>query len=230
MRIKEDVSTQPIDIENGYLVSQGHDDESYLLGNRQKQMIIDAEKRDPYIFQYYFLRDSSVDADRQVLEGTIKYDWVINFYNGALRIDCGDIAYENVIENQDLLDSLLSTMKIDEDIKPTTVNPEDACHELAEAIASKMGDCEVVDNVVYYLNSDFEIWEDSDTFEDSNWKEVEHGVFLIIEVKSDIIIAYNPKVATCEDIDEIGIKPTDYFTGDIQFVAGSVKEFISQYK
>lgn len=227
MQVKEDISIQSPDAENGYLFSQGHDDETYVLGQTQKQMLLDAEAQHPYdTFHYYFLRASSLSADREVLEGTREYEWRVNFYNGKLWIDCGDITYTNEIDDQDLLDKMLASMKVTEDIQAdtSTANP---CAELAEAIAEKIGSCQVVDNVIYYLNNDFEIWNGLDSA-DADWEEVEYGIFLIIEVLPNVINAYVPKVETCADVDNIGKKPLDYYTSEIQFDAHSVNEFITK--
>ena len=227
MQVKEDINVQSPDAENGYLVSQGPNDETYVLGQSQKQMLLDADSRDPYnTFHYYFLSYSSVSADREVLEGTIDDEWRVNFYNGKIEIDCGDIKYENVIGDRHLLDEMLESMRVTEDIEPDTdnVNPY---AELANIIAEKMGDCKVVDNVVYYLNHDFEIWDDL-TLDDSDWKDVEYGIFSIIEVKPNIINVYTPTASTCEEVDSIGVKPLEYFAGTIQFTAKSIKEFINK--
>ena len=227
MQVKEDINVQSPDTENGYLVSQGHDDETYVLGRPQKQMILDADTEHPYdTFHYYFLRDSSVAADREVLYGTLDCEWRINFYNGAFTIDCGDITYTNVIDDNDLLDRILNTMRVTEDIQPNT-NLTNPYVELANIIAEKMGDCKVVENVVYQLNHDFEIWDDM-TMDDSEWKDVEYGIFLIIEVTPSLIKAYTPSAHTCEEVDSIGVKPMEYFTGPVQFVAESMQEFINK--
>ena len=225
MQVKEDISIQSPDVENGYLFSQGHDDETYVLGQKQKQMLLDAEVQHPYdTLHYYFLRSSSISADREVLEGTREYEWRVNFYNGKLWIDCGDITYTNEIDDQDLLDKMLASMKVTEDIKADTFNTN-PCAELAEAIADKMGDCKVVENVIYQLNHDFEIWSEIDDLE---WEEVEYGIFNIIEVKPNIINVYNPKASTCEEVDNIGVKPLEYFASTVQFTAKSIKEFIDK--
>lgn len=227
MQVKEDISIQSPDIENGYLFSHGHDDETYVLGQTQKQMLLDAEDQHPYdTFHYYFLRDSSIAADREVLYGTFDCEWRINFYNGAFTIDCGDIKYTNVIDDQDLLDRILGTMRVTEDIQPNT-NLISPYVELANIIAEKIGDCKVVENVVYQLNHNFEIWDDL-TLDDTEWKDVEYGIFSIIEVKPNIINVYTPMASTCEEVDSIGVKPLEYFARTIQFTAKSIKEFINK--
>lgn len=87
---------------------------TYVLGDKQKQMIIDAEQKKPYdTFKYYFLQaNPTMDADRQVLKGCFGDRWEIQPERGYqnLRIICDDITYSNLIIDQELIDNIIKSI------------------------------------------------------------------------------------------------------------------------
>ena len=115
----------------------------------------------------------------------------------------------------------MARIKLLEDISPTEVDAQDI--ELTAAIASHMGNCEVVDNVIYYLEDDFEIWNDDDT----DFTPIDHGIFMIIQVNTDNIKVYNTKESTCADVDNIGIEPMDYFVYDEFGEYKTLRDFVN---
>lgn len=87
---------------------------TYVLGDKQKRMIIDAEQKKPYdTFKYYFLQGNpTIDADRQVMEGCFEDRWEIQPERGYqnLRIICDDIMYSNLIIDQGLIDNIIKSI------------------------------------------------------------------------------------------------------------------------
>lgn len=87
---------------------------TYVLGDKQKRMIIDAEQKKPYdTFKYYFLQGNpTIEADRQVMEGCFQDRWEIQPERGYqnLRIICDDITYSNLIIDQELIDNLIKSI------------------------------------------------------------------------------------------------------------------------
>ena len=113
--------------------------------------------------------------------------------------------------------------QVDEDLEITDVSDDPVVTRiLAQLFADKIGDCKVVNNIIYQLMDDFEIWENDEC------REVERGIFAIYEFKSNgDILAYNSKPSTCDEVEKIGVEPLDYFTGSFIQLCDSPREFIS---
>ena len=112
---------------------------------------------------------------------------------------------------------------IDEDLEITDVSDDPVVTRIqAKLFADKIGDCKVVDNVIYQLMDDFEIWDNND------WREVERGIFAIYKFEPDgYITAYTSTSSTCSEVDKIGVEPLEYFTGGVIKLCNSPREFIS---
>ena len=117
----------------------------------------------------------------------------------------------------------MSRIKLLEDITPVEIDARDNIDRLATAIADRMGNCEVIGNVIYFLDDDFEIWDD-DTEE---YTEVSSGIFLIIRINTDSIDVYDTKAPACTEIDNIGVKPMWYFIRGRFGRYDSLREFIN---
>ena len=92
---------------------------------------------------------------------------------------------------------------------------------LTQKLAEQIGECEVDDNVIYQLMQDFEIYTDNE-----NTLEVPYGIFAIFEVLPNKIICWNSKAETCQDVDNIGKIPLEYFAGSKITECDSVRDFI----
>ena len=163
------------------------------------------------------------------MEECIPYNWVLmdydkewnTFYLYPARGQSLDIPEKYLVNiiSQDILDKI----KLGENINEEFEVIDSTSTTIAEALAEKIGDCVVVDNVIYQLMQDFEIWSDDNT----EFEEVEYGIFCIYEVTDNLIIAYNSKASTCREVDKIGKKPLDYFTSGIMHESKTLPKFIN---
>ena len=234
--LNEDITLDYSD-EKGYLYL-GKVGCGYILGTKEKLALIDwlknlDEDTIPKISGY---SDWMLDEMNNHIDGR----WVLGMYwkdgdtIGLFLIDKGThwnhyfefpIDYiKNFILDTDIEDTIdafkSGRIKTDEDLD-ISVTDNSNINILAQQLAEKIGDCEVVGNVIYQLMQDFEIYID-----DEEEKEIPYGIFSIYEVLPNMIIAWNSKAETCEDVENIGIKPLEYFRGTRIKMSLSLKDFI----
>lgn len=107
-KFKEDLDIDVSDTK-GYRLNEY----TYILGDTQKKMIIDADLHKPYdTFRYYFLQaNPTMEADKEVLEGCFGERWELNHNNYQnFKIICDDIVYANKIEDTELIDKIIRSI------------------------------------------------------------------------------------------------------------------------
>ena len=93
---------------------------------------------------------------------------------------------------------------------------------LVRTLADEIGDCKVVDNVIYRLASDFEYFD----YTDKHWHECDRGIFEIYKIEPGKISVWTSKISTLREIDLIGKKPFEYFADKLQYTRDSLKDFV----
>jgi hypothetical protein len=119
--------------------------------------------------------------------------------------------------------------KLNEDEKENLLEPLDWYSELLgrmfENIKDDWFDAMLINNVIYVLESDFDVNIGND-----ETQNIGLGVFAIYEFKGNKVISHVTKLETIEDTHEIGIKPLSYFIkpGEND-VYDSIGDFIDWY-
>jgi hypothetical protein len=119
--------------------------------------------------------------------------------------------------------------KLNEDEKENLLEPLDWYSELLgrmlENIKDDWFDAMLINNVIYVLESDFDVNIGND-----ETQNIGLGVFAIYEFKGNKVISHVTKLETIEDTHEVGIKPLSYFIkpGEND-VYDSIGDFIDWY-
>ena len=200
------------------------DEYTYVLGDKQKQMIIDAVEQKPYdTLKYYFSNSRNLATDGELMNSWFDDIWKIQALRGYqnLRIETPEGIFGNHIVDADLLDRIVKSIDdVNEELDLVPMSND--TNILAQAIADKIGSCQVDGNTIYQLMDYFEIYdEDNDDF-----IEIPFGIFAIYEIKDGKIIWWNTDPQVCEEIDSIGKKPIDYFKSTKVYEAISLSDFI----
>lgn len=93
---------------------------------------------------------------------------------------------------------------------------------LIEQISDEIGDCIVVDNVIYEIVTGGINVSDGQ----GGTREVDKGVFSVYEFRDNNVYNYETKPSTLEDIEKVGVKPMSYFVKPNPEIHGSIKEFL----
>lgn len=93
-----------------------------------------------------------------------------------------------------------------------TLDPEECRSYLVNYIASKIGNCVVKDNAIFYIDEDFCIYEGDDD------RDVEKGIFFIINVTPDTIDICFPNYATSIEWEHINDYPLKHFLAGCEYV------------
>jgi hypothetical protein len=119
--------------------------------------------------------------------------------------------------------------KLKEDIDNELLEPVNWYQELLERILENIKDewfdAIMIDNVIYVLESDFDV-----NIDNNETQNIALGVFAIYEFKGNKVISHLTKFETIEDTHEVGIKPLSYFIepGENE-VYDSIGDFIDWY-
>jgi hypothetical protein len=113
-----------------------------------------------------------------------------------------------------------------DDVNLTSIDwYQDLLQRILENIKGDWFDAYLIDNVIYIIESDFEVNLGNDQTEN-----VGLGILAIYEFEDDNVFSHTTKVETIEHIDEIGKKPLSYFiekNGTTRFT--TISEFIEWY-
>ena len=224
--IKEDLDLDVVEP-----IGYKENDYVYILGDKQKQMLIDAIKEEPFdVIQYFFNHgDRTLASDLKLMDDCFGCIWKLypeRGYQNLRIIQDGEIYDSNYIKNKDVIDNIVKSInEVHEDLELDVVDT-DTSTILAQAIAERIGGCIVDGNVIYQMMDDFETYADEDIMGD-NPIEISYGIFCIFKVfPKGKVIVYNSKYPECEDVDNIGQKPLDYYVGSVIEICKSLEDFL----
>lgn len=145
----------------------------------------------------------------------------MNYYNGINK------SFNRLLENKGK--SFKRTNKLKEDENTELLNPVNWYQELLERIAEQIRDewfdVILIDNVIYVIETDFEVSLGNDRTE-----PVDLGLFAIYEFQGDTVFVHTTEPDTIEDIDEIGKKPLSYFIQKNETTRfNTISEFVEWY-
>jgi len=126
----------------------------------------------------------------------------MNYYNGINK------SFERLLENKSKYFNRAKKLKEDDNTELLqTVNwYQELLGRILENIKGDWFDAVLVDNVIYTIESDFEV-----NLGNEETENVGLGIFAIYEFKGNNVFLHLTKPETIEDIDEIGKKPLSYF-------------------
>ena len=182
-KYKEDldlVATEPVGFkENEY---------TYVLGNKQKQMIIDAVEKEPFeVLKYYFLNKSSVKDDLEFMKKVFDEVWELQPKRGYqnLRIIVDNVLFTNHIVDNELLDKLVHSIDDlgeDLDLQPVGYNGW-TLQEVYDEMGSSMFDDDnipllksagLIDEQSGYPIEEYERWDGEKAKSIMSLAELEH--------------------------------------------------------
>ena len=150
--------------------------------------------------------------------------YVVNREGDASYFKCFNSLSKNNLRNflDEKIIELVDTGKnVDEDLEIDSVDlaPD---FVIANALADKIGDCVVNNNIIYHLWSDFERYNE----ETDETIPTDRGIFFIYEVVDGEVFVYNPKLSTYTDIANTSTKGLDYYKGNLVRACPTLYDFI----